>query len=138
VGPGLAGPRVLIFEASALRLNLKPRGAVPSPTVTLGIRPEHVRLTADSDGRGATVSLTEPLGDETLVFLDYGGPSSLVAKVNAEDKLAVGDRRGFTFRGIESSSSTRRPATAFSARTATSAVRTSRNAASESRCREPR
>jgi multiple sugar transport system ATP-binding protein len=95
--PGRA-PR-LIFEASALRLNLKPRGAVPSPTVTLGIRPEHVRLTADSDGRGATVSLTEPLGDETLVFLDYGGPSSLVAKVNAEDKLAVGDRRGFTFRG---------------------------------------
>ena len=89
----------LIFEASALRLNLKPRGTVASRSVTLGIRPEHVRLTADSDGRGATVSLTEPLGDETLVFLDYGGPSSLVAKVSAEDKLAVGDRRGFTFRG---------------------------------------
>jgi ABC-type sugar transport system ATPase subunit len=88
----------LIFEASALRLNLKPRGAVPFRPATLGIRPEHVRLTPDSDGR-ATVSLTEPLGDETLVFLDYGGPSSLVAKVKAEDKLAVGDRRGFTFRG---------------------------------------
>jgi ABC-type sugar transport system ATPase subunit len=72
---------------------------VPSRPATLGIRPEHVRLTSESDGRGATVSLTEPLGDETLVFLDYGGPSSLVAKVNAEDKLEVGDRRGFTFRG---------------------------------------
>jgi multiple sugar transport system ATP-binding protein len=90
---------VLIFEASALRLHLKPRGPVPPRPATLGIRPEHVRLTSESDGRGATVSLTETLGDETLVFLDYGGPSSLVAKVNAEDKLEVGDRRGFTFRG---------------------------------------
>jgi hypothetical protein len=32
------------------------------------------------------------------VFLDYGGPASLVAKVDAEDKVAVGDRRGFAFR----------------------------------------
>ena len=89
----------LVFEASALRLTLKPRGPVSPRPATLGIRPEHVRLTAERDGRGATVSLTEPLGDEMLVFLDYGGPSTLVAKVNAEDKLAVGDRRGFTFRG---------------------------------------
>jgi ABC-type sugar transport system ATPase subunit len=46
----------------------------------------------------ATVSLIEPLGDETLVFLDYGGQLSLVAKVDAAEKLAVGDRRSFTFR----------------------------------------
>ena len=89
----------LIFEASALRLNLKARGPLPARPATLGIRPEHVRLTGDSNGRGATVSLTEPLGDEMLVFLDYGGPSPLVAKVNAENKLALGDRRDFVFRG---------------------------------------
>ena len=63
------------------------------------IRPEHVRLTGDGPGPSATVSLTEPMGDETLVFLEYGGPTSLVAKVDAEDKVAVGDRRGFSFRG---------------------------------------
>ena len=45
------------------------------------------------------MSLTEPTGDETLVFLDYGGGSSLVAKVDGEEKIAVGDRRGFNFRG---------------------------------------
>jgi hypothetical protein len=44
------------------------------------------------------VNLLEPLGDATLAFLDYGGTGSLVAKIDAEDRLAVGDRRGFTFR----------------------------------------
>jgi ABC-type sugar transport system ATPase subunit len=44
------------------------------------------------------VSLIEPMGDETLVFLDYGGPASLVAKVDAEEKIAVGDRRPFGFK----------------------------------------
>jgi hypothetical protein len=38
------------------------------------------------------------MGDETLVFLDHGGPTSVVAKVDAELPLAVGDRRRFTFR----------------------------------------
>lgn len=39
--------------------------------VTLGVRPEHVRLSTDGDGWPASVSLIEPMGDETLVFLDY-------------------------------------------------------------------
>jgi ABC-type sugar transport system ATPase subunit len=88
----------LTFEAPAVRLGLKPRSVTPC-RATLGIRPEHVRLTRDGPGPSAKVSLTEPMGDETLVFLDYGGPESLVAKVDGEEKVAVGDRRGFSFRG---------------------------------------
>jgi multiple sugar transport system ATP-binding protein len=89
----------LTFEAPAARFDLKPRGPVEPRPATLGIRPEHVRLTGEAAGPAATVSLTEPMGDETLVFLEYGGPTSLVAKVDAETKVAVGDRRGFSFRG---------------------------------------
>jgi ABC-type sugar transport system ATPase subunit len=70
----------------------------PAGPVTLGVRPEHVRLAPDGEGWPATVSLIEPMGDETLVFLDYGGPASIVAKVDAEEKLTVGDRRRFSFR----------------------------------------
>jgi multiple sugar transport system ATP-binding protein len=96
----LRGDRgVLSFEAPAVRFDLKPRGLVAPCQATLGIRPEHVRLTGDGHGPSATVNLTEPMGDETLVFLEYGGPTSLVAKVDGEDKVAVGDRRGFSFRG---------------------------------------
>src|SRR5499426_2998561 len=75
----------LTFDSPAVSFQLKPRGPVAPCRATLGIRPEHVRLTREDRGSAATVSLTEPLGDETLVFLDYGGPTSLVAKVNAED-----------------------------------------------------
>ena len=85
------------FVAPALQVTLPARRGGAGPAI-LGVRPEHVRL---ADGRGswpATVSLIEPLGDETLVFLDYGGPASLVAKVDAEEKLAVGDRRALSFR----------------------------------------
>jgi len=71
-------------------------GAV-GPAV-LGVRPEHIILADGPDTWPAAISLIEPMGDETLVFLDYGGPASLVAKVNAEEKVAVGDRRRFGFR----------------------------------------
>ncbi|MBI4608045.1 MAG: ABC transporter ATP-binding protein [Candidatus Rokubacteria bacterium] len=92
----------LRFEAPALSVPLAGRAAPAGRGAALGVRPEHVRL---ADGEGATpgpswpatVSLTEPMGDETLVFLDYGGPVSLVAKVDAEEKVAAGDRRRFGF-----------------------------------------
>ena len=86
------------FEAPGITLDLGARAPGPGARVTLGVRPEHVRLAGDGAGWPATVSLLEPLGDETLVFLDYGGPASVVAKVDAEETVAVGDRRRFTFR----------------------------------------
>jgi multiple sugar transport system ATP-binding protein len=89
----------LRFEAAGGRLDLgrrEPMGG--GGAVTLGVRPEHVRLSPDGQGWPAAVSLIEPMGDETLVFLDYGGPASIVAKVDAEEQVAVGDRRRFGFR----------------------------------------
>ena len=81
----------LCFRAPALDLPVD-RGKARKGPAVLGIRPEHVRLAEGGAGWPATVSLIEPLGDETLVFLDYGGPASLVAKVDADEKVTVGDR----------------------------------------------
>jgi ABC-type sugar transport system ATPase subunit len=86
------------FQAPGITLDLGHRAAPTGSKVTLGVRPEHVRLTDDGAGWPAAVSLLEPMGDETLVFLDYGGPTSVVAKVDAEQTVAVGDRQRFTFR----------------------------------------
>jgi ABC-type sugar transport system ATPase subunit len=88
----------LQFTTPGGTLDLGRRSPADAGSVTLGVRPEHVRLAADGEGWPAAVSLIEPMGDETLVFLDYGGPASLVAKVDAEEKVSVGDRRRFTFR----------------------------------------
>ena len=86
------------FKAPAGALDLGRREGASGGAVTLGVRPEHVRLAPDGEGWPAAVSLIEPMGDETLVFLDYGGPASIVAKVDAEEQVAVGDRRRLTFR----------------------------------------
>jgi ABC-type sugar transport system ATPase subunit len=88
----------LVFQAPVLRTVLTRPGPGRAGPATLGVRPEHIRLGHGPEGEPATVSLIEPLGDETLVFLDYGGSASLVAKVAAEDKAAVGERRHVTLR----------------------------------------
>jgi len=83
------------FAAGPVRLDGVAAG--PVRRATLGVRPEHVRMADGAEGFTATVSLIEPMGDETLVFLDYGGPASLVAKVDAEASFAPGDRRRVVF-----------------------------------------
>jgi ABC-type sugar transport system ATPase subunit len=84
------------FTAGPLRLRAGSGG--PARRATLGVRPEHVWVTAGDEGWASTVSLIEPLGDETLVFLDCGGSASLVAKVSAEETIAVGDHRRVAFK----------------------------------------
>ena len=63
---------------------------------TLGVRAEHVRVAPSDDGKGR-VTLTEPLGDETLVFFEFGGSAPLVAKVDPDSPLGPGDPVAFDF-----------------------------------------
>jgi multiple sugar transport system ATP-binding protein len=70
-------------------------GAKPGDTVTLGVRPEHVRLVAGGEGPlSAAVLLVENLGDHSIVHLDReqqdGG--RMLAKV----EKAPGDAQGAT------------------------------------------
>jgi multiple sugar transport system ATP-binding protein len=85
------------FQAPNLELAL-PGEAVPvaaiGQAVRLGIRAEHVHI--GDNGVPGQVQLTEPLGDETLVFFDYGGDTQLVAKVDGEREFKVGDRVYFS------------------------------------------
>ena len=86
------------FQSENLDLPL-PADAVPRAAVgrdvCLGVRSEHVLL--GSQGVAGGVQLTEPLGDETLVFFDYGGPSQLVAKYRGERTFSVGEAIVFDF-----------------------------------------
>lgn len=85
------------FQALQLELEL-PREAVPVSAlgrdVCLGVRAEHLLL--GPRGTPGQVVLTEPLGDATLVFFDYGGEAQLVAKVAGDQEYDVGDRLHFT------------------------------------------
>jgi multiple sugar transport system ATP-binding protein len=87
----------LVFRAKNLEQSLPPGTHLRNGgrAVILGVRSEHVVVGKGSQqGR---VTLTEPMGDETLVFFEYGGEAALVAKVNPEMTLAPGDTIEFDF-----------------------------------------
>jgi multiple sugar transport system ATP-binding protein len=71
--------------------NLKNVGSA----VTLGIRSEHV-LIGEGKNHGK-VTITQPLGDSTLVFFEYGGDTVLVAQVSPGLTFSPGDTVKFGF-----------------------------------------
>ena len=86
------------FRATGLEHPLS--AAVPAELagreVVLGVRSEHVLLGGDAPLQG-TAQLTEPLGDTTLVYFDYGQSGPLVAKVGPSTPLQPGSPLSFRF-----------------------------------------
>jgi multiple sugar transport system ATP-binding protein len=87
----------LQFNGTSLRQPLA--GGLPASLagrkIVLGVRSEHVDVGGGTaQGR---VQLIEPLGDESLVFFEFGGDAPLVAKVDAETGLRPGDNLTFGF-----------------------------------------
>ena len=86
------------FRAAGLEQPLP--DAVPAAVayrkVVLGVRAEHV-LVGNSGALRGTTQLTEPLGDMTLVYFDYGQKSPLVAKVGPATPLQPGTPLSFGF-----------------------------------------
>jgi len=69
-----------------------------SPTIVLGVRPEHLRLLADGEGGQYTtlfqVDVVQHLGNEML--LDLGaGPHRAIARAGAEARVREGEWRSF-------------------------------------------
>jgi ABC-type sugar transport system ATPase subunit len=70
------GP-VFAFDSAAIPL--PGMVDVPDGPATLGVRPESVRVDGVAGGRPARVTLVEPLGKETLVYLNHGAERLLIA-----------------------------------------------------------
>jgi ABC-type sugar transport system ATPase subunit len=74
VGHDAAGP-MLELPIGRVPLDELAGAAVPSAPadIVLGVRPEHVALDANGGGLQGTVTLTEPMGSQTLVRVRCGG-----------------------------------------------------------------
>jgi ABC-type sugar transport system ATPase subunit len=77
--------RVRMADGSRLQAAVDARRAAPGSPVTLGIRPERLGPAADPDNRlPVRVGLIEPLGDQSLLYLDWGDADEpLVAQVSS-------------------------------------------------------
>src|SRR5216683_3189786 len=69
-----------------------------SPTVVLGVRPEHLRLLADGEGGQYTtlfqVDVVQHLGNEMLLDL-VAGPHRAIARAGVEARVREGEWRSF-------------------------------------------
>ncbi len=69
----------------------------PGTALTLGVRPEHLRLTAPGTGSiDGSVVVAERLGGETYFHVRVAD-KSLIVKVNGDANAAVGDKVGLAF-----------------------------------------
>jgi multiple sugar transport system ATP-binding protein len=76
---------VRLADGTALQVAAAAPGAAGA-AVTLGIRPEHLRLgAADSEGIPGTLALVEYLGDVTLAYVQVAGVDGMVAVKCAPD-----------------------------------------------------
>lgn len=87
-----------VFSGEEFRLELDPipRKRLPLPEnrpLVLGVRAENVRLRPE--GIRSRVELTEPLGDETVVHLNYGEKKSLISKVDSSVSIHIDDQVNF-------------------------------------------
>ncbi len=71
--------------------------AMPGREVTLGVRPEHLRLTASPEGAmPMTVDLVEALGADTLVYGQVG-QDQIVSRLPHDAPVKLGDRINLSF-----------------------------------------
>ena len=87
------------FSFNGREVPLTGLGRVPDGPATLGVRPEAVRVEGVTDGYPARVSLIEPLGKETLLYLDYGTERLLIAVANSSVGVSEGTSLAFDLSG---------------------------------------
>jgi len=75
---------------------------VTASAVTLGVRPEHLLITADAPKVSGTVLYTEALGAETLVHVKLADGSMVTVRQSASDGLpSEGDAVGLTWNAAD-------------------------------------
>ncbi|GAG83168.1 unnamed protein product, partial [marine sediment metagenome] len=80
-------------QGAGVEAQVDARQGRPGDQVAIGIRPEHLRL-SHAGPIAARIVAVEHLGDESLVYLDYGkGHDPLVAKQQRSTELRPGDTR---------------------------------------------
>jgi ABC-type sugar transport system ATPase subunit len=87
----LAGEAGLSFGPGEL-------AAKPSEELTLGVRPQHIRLSeADGQAIPAAVRLVEALGSETIVHTDTEDGRRLLVVLSGQHRIAAGEKVGLSF-----------------------------------------
>src|SRR5439155_17687644 len=80
-----------VFKGIDLALDV-PCDAEVRGRVYLGVRPQHIEVSADGQDRPrAEVGVVEPMGNEQIVYVTLSGGDKLVAVAPPQDPIKPGD-----------------------------------------------
>jgi ABC-type sugar transport system ATPase subunit len=85
---------------SGLELMLPVAGAIPQAgeSVTLGVRPEHLRIVdADKGALAGEVQIAEHLGGETFLYVALPAGDTIVVEIQGQVSVRSGERIGIDF-----------------------------------------
>jgi multiple sugar transport system ATP-binding protein len=99
-----AGARA-VLKLGSTKINLKdytPLAPLMPKQVEFGVRPEHIRINAGaeaglSDSFNAVVDIVEPMGSDSLVWLNLGG-QTMSARVESSEQYRPGEKVKIRFR----------------------------------------
>jgi multiple sugar transport system ATP-binding protein len=94
-----------VLKLGAAKINLKdytPLAPLMPKQVEFGVRPEHIRINAGaeaglSDSFDAVVDIVEPMGSDSLVWLNLGG-QTMSARVESSEQYKPGEKVKIRFR----------------------------------------
>jgi len=90
----VSGGSAIITLPGGSTIAIPTRGATINPgPITLGVRPEHLTIApTETGGIPGTVSLSEHLGGETMIYVDVEGGESAIVKADGLAPQRSGDK----------------------------------------------
>ncbi|WP_180900775.1 ABC transporter ATP-binding protein [Martelella soudanensis] len=98
IDAGEAGPKISLLDAEMLDLAITGARPASGAKVTLGVRPQHIRLaTGEQAGFEIAITLVEALGTETVVYGKAGNGERVMAVLAGQHGLKTGTTIRVTF-----------------------------------------
>jgi multiple sugar transport system ATP-binding protein len=99
VGADTAGVTVELANEDRINVDVAPGQVSEGEPLTLGVRPEHLRVTSQGGDVSGEVLVAERLGGETYLYTQIAGGVMLVVQADGENATKVHDRIGVVIDG---------------------------------------
>ncbi|OMH38263.1 ABC transporter ATP-binding protein [Motiliproteus sp. MSK22-1] len=93
-----SGLQVQLASGSKLEVPVRAEGLTKGSTITLGIRPEHIQVTDQQEGRfKGRLDVTEHLGSDTFCYVQTSAKETLTVRTPGDFSGRFGDTVGLNF-----------------------------------------
>jgi multiple sugar transport system ATP-binding protein len=99
VGADASGVTVELVNKDRIKVDVAPGQVAAGEPLTLGVRPEHLRVTSEGGDVSGEVLVAERLGGETYLYTEITGGVMLVVQADGENATRVHDRIGVVIDG---------------------------------------